>query len=388
MDLLKDVRVVEFSHMVMGPATGMILGDLGADVVKVEPPGGDKTRQLPGSGAGYFLMFNRNKKSIALDLRSADGIAIARDLIAGADVVIENFRTGAMDKLGLGPDDARALNPRIIYHSCKGFLSGPYEHRTALDEVAQMMGGLAYMTGPSGRPLRAGSSVIDIAGAMFGVIGILAALHRRDREGEGAQVTSALYETVAFLVGQHMAQQAVTGKPAPPMPERTSAWAVYDVFDARDGQIFVGVVSDGQWRAFCEAFGLDDWCRDEALSTNSGRVAHRDTIIPRVRSLFATESVGGLSEKLEASGLPHAPIRRPEDLTEDPHLSAGGLVDLTLPDTGMDVRLPNLPIELNSERATVRRDVPAAGRDAAEILDALGYDAKRRAALIEQGIVG
>ena len=169
---LEGVRVLEFSRMVMGPTVGVVLADLGAEVIKVEPLGGDKTRDLPGSGAGYFAMYNRNKRSITVDLKSAEGIEVVRGLLAISDVMIENFRHGALDKLGLGYDSVHEINPGIIYQSCKGFLSGPYEHRTALDEVAQMMGGLAYMTGPSGRPLRAGASVIDVSGALFGVSGI------------------------------------------------------------------------------------------------------------------------------------------------------------------------------------------------------------------------
>lgn len=388
MDALSDIRVVEFSHMVMGPTCGMILGDLGAEVIKVEPLGGDKTRKLPGSGAGYFAMFNRNKKSITLDLKSDEGREIAQKLIASADVVTENFRKGALDKLGLGPEDAKRLNPDVIYQSSKGFLSGPYEDRTALDEVAQMMGGLAYMTGPSGRPLRAGSSVIDITGAMFAVIGILAALHKRGRGGGGAHVTSALYETTAFLVGQHIAQFAVTGTPAPPMPERISAWAVYDVFDASDAQIFVGVVSDGQWQNFCRAFDLPEWGANAEMATNAGRVKHRETIIPHLRALFSSMTIDDLSAKLEATGLPFAPIRKPEDLPDDPHLKAGGLTEVTLPDTGQVVALPTLPIETDGARPALRRDLPKPGADTDAVLADLGYDNAARAALREKGILG
>ncbi|MGR3503988.1 CaiB/BaiF CoA transferase family protein [Pseudaestuariivita sp.] len=380
MNLLGGVRVIEFSHMVMGPTAGMILADLGAEVIKVEPPGGDKTRDLPGSGAGYFAMFNRNKRSIVLDMKSEAGKQAACDLIRGADVVIENFRPGAMERLGLGPADAKALNPQIIYHSCKGFLSGPYEERTALDEVAQMMGGLAYMTGPTGRPLRAGASVIDIIGAMFGVIGILGALHRKGRTGEGAHVASALYEATAFLVGQHMAQHAVTGQPAPPMPERISAWAVYDVFEAADGQIFVGVVSDGQWQAFCAAFGFDAWGADPAMASNKGRVAKRDQIIPALRSVFGAMTTAALEARLGEVGLPFAPIRRPEDLAGDVHLKANGLVDLTLPDTGEIVSLPALPIEVDGRRAEVRRDLARPGQHTEGVLRDLARAAEASAA--------
>ncbi|WP_336962738.1 CaiB/BaiF CoA-transferase family protein [Sphingobium aquiterrae] len=367
---LAGIRVVEFSHMVMGPSVGVILADLGADVVKVEPVGGDQTRKLLGSGAGYFPMFNRNKRSICLDLKSDRGLAVARKLAGRADILIENFRPGTLARLGLGYDALFADNPRLIYCSAKGFLNGPYEHRTALDEVTQMMGGLAYMTGPPGRPLRAGSSVVDITGGMFGVIGILAALERRHRTGKGGKVKCALYETTAFLVGQHMAQKAVTGDAAQPMPVRISAWAIYDVFEtAREGeQLFVGVVSDGQWRQFCNAFGLNALGDNPDYAHNNQRVLARDAILPIVSALFVSMVREDLVAKLESLGLPFAPIVRPDELFDDPHLTAsGGLIDVTIPG-GERTRLPGLPIELDGQRMGLRHDIPAVDQDAEAIL--------------------
>lgn len=368
---LHGLKVVEFTHMVMGPSAGLILADLGADVVRVEPPGGDQTRRLLGSGAGYFPMYNRNKRSVCLDLKATEDLAAARALVAGADVLIENFRAGTMDKLGLGYGALKVENPGLIYCSAKGFLSGPYEQRTALDEVAQMMGGLAYMTGPPGRPLRAGASVIDVTGGMFGVIGILAALEQRRRTGVGQQVNCSLYETTAFLVGQHMAQKAVTGVAAQPMPARISAWAIYDVFETADGaSVFVGVVSDAQWRAFCKAFGLA-LGDDEGLAANNARVQARERILPEVRALFASFTQAELMARLETVGLPFAPVARPEDLFDDPHLNAGGLVELTLPD-GRRTALPALPLEMNGQRLGLTRDPPAPGAHTAEVLAELG----------------
>ena len=371
---LAGLKVVEFSHMVMGPSIGLILGDLGADVIKVEPIGGDQTRRLLGSGAGYFPMFNRNKRSLCLDLKQPEGLAVARTLAEGADILIENFRPGTLERLGLGHDALAETNPRLIYCSAKGFLAGPYAHRTALDEVTQMMGGLAYMTGPPGRPLRAGTSVVDIAGGMFGVIGILAALERRHRTGVGGEVKCSLYETTAFLVGQHMAQKAVTGEAAQPMPVRISAWAIYDVFEtAREGeQLFVGVVSDGQWATFCEAFGLDELGSNPEYARNNQRVLMRDAILPRVRALFASMPRDALVARLEELGLPFAPILRPDELFDDPHLTAaGGLLDVTIPG-GTPTRLPALPIEFDGARAPLRHDIPEIDRDGADILRELG----------------
>ena len=299
---LEGLRVLEFSHMVMGPVVGAILVDLGAEVVKLEPLLGDSTRELQGSGAGYFPMYNRNKRSLSLDLKNPRGLDLARRLAARSDVLIENFRPGVMEGLGLSYEDLRVDNPRLIYCSLKGFLAGPYENRTALDEVAQMMGGLAYMTGPPGRPLRAGASVVDVTGGMFGVIGILAALQQRHVTGVGQKISSALFETTVYLVGQHMAQKAVTGQAAKPMPVRVSAWAIYDVFEVADGeQVFIGVVSDAQWRSFCGAFGFSALGADPALSSNRQRVAAREQFLPEVRRGLSALDKADLLERLESA---------------------------------------------------------------------------------------
>jgi crotonobetainyl-CoA:carnitine CoA-transferase CaiB-like acyl-CoA transferase len=380
---LAGLRVVEFSHMVMGPSCGLVLADLGADVIKVEPAGsGDNTRRLVGAGAGFFVTFNRNKRSVALDLKSERGIAFAKRLIATADVVTENFRPGALDALGLGYDALSAAQPRLIYASLKGFLAGPYEHRTALDEVVQMMGGLAYMTGPPGRPLRAGSSVNDIMGGMFAVIGILAALQERQRTGRGQLIKSGLFENNIYLVAQHMMQFAVTGKPAAPMPNRISAWAVYDVFDTADGsQVFVGVVSDTQWAIFCDRFDLPDLKSDPDLASNSARVLARGRFIPRLRALFGGLTRAAIVAACEEIGLPYAPIQRPEDLFEDPHLAhPGAMLTITLPD-GRRTPVPALPLEFDGKRPGLRQDVPRVGEHGDEIARELGLDAGERAAL-------
>jgi crotonobetainyl-CoA:carnitine CoA-transferase CaiB-like acyl-CoA transferase len=385
---LEGIRVVEFSHMVMGPSCGLVLGDLGADVVKVEPIEGDNTRRLTGSGAGFFPAFNRNKRSLAVDLKSEEGLALAKRLVASADVVTENFRPGALDRMGLGYDALGASNPGLVYCSLKGFLAGPYESRTALDEVVQMMGGLAYMTGPPGRPLRAGSSVNDIMGGMFADIGIMAALMERARTGRGQLVKSSLFENNLYLVAQHMMQFAVTGTPAAPMPNRLAAWAVYDVFETGDGQqIFIGIVSDTQWRAFCERFGLPDLVSDPALATNPQRVKARDTFMPRLRALFGSMPRAALAEAVETIGLPFAPIMRPEDLFDDPHLQhPGAMVPVTLPD-GRSSRVPALPLEMDGRRLGLRLDIPRPGQQSAAIAAELGYSPDEIARLAETGVI-
>jgi crotonobetainyl-CoA:carnitine CoA-transferase CaiB-like acyl-CoA transferase len=387
---LEGIRVVEFSHMVMGPSCGLVLGDLGADVIKVEPVGeGDNTRRLPGSGAGFFQAFNRNKRSLALDVKSPKGLAFARRLIGSADVLIENFRPGVLDRLGLGYEALRPENPGLIYCSLKGFLSGPYENRAALDEVVQMMGGLAYMTGPPGRPLRAGASVNDIMGGMFAVIGILAALQERQRTGRGQLVRSALFENNAFLVSPHMAQFAVTGQAAAPMPARISAWGIYDVFDTGDGQqIFIAVVTDTQWRAFCEAFGRPGLLADAALATNPLRVAARDRLLPDLRELFKTITGAEISRICAASNIGFAPIRRPDELLDDPHLACpGAMIEVALPQGG-STPIPALPIEMDGQRLKKRLDIPRVGEHSAAIADELGCAPALIAELIAEGVLG
>ena len=374
--------------MVMGPAVGAILGDLGAEVIKIEPISGDKTRVLKKSGSGYFLTYNRNKRSLAMDIKKEEGKKIVRSLIRKSDVFIENFRPGAMDKLGFSYEEFSKLNSELIYCSAKGFLKGPYEHRTALDEVAQMMGGLAYMTGPPGRPLRAGSSVIDIMGGMFGAIAILAALQERQTTKKGQKVTSALYENVVYLMGQHMAQTATTGSPPPPMSVRVAAWAVYDIFDTKDGeQIFIGVVSDTQWKLFCESFGLDDYANDKSMDLNKGRVEKRDVIIPRLQELFRTFTKNDLMKKLDSTGLPFAPISKPEDLFDDVHLNeSGGLLDIEIP-TGGKTKLPAMPINMDDRRFDVHTPVPKVGEHSIKILEELGMDEDEIKGLFDQEVV-
>jgi crotonobetainyl-CoA:carnitine CoA-transferase CaiB-like acyl-CoA transferase len=375
---LAGLRVVEFTHMVMGPTCGMVLADMGAEVIKVEPIDGDRTRHLLGAGAGFFPMFNRNKKSIALDLRSAEGAEIARRLCATADVVAENFKPNTMNKYGLDYASLSKDNPRLIYIGMKGFLPGPYEHRTALDEVVQMMGGLAYMTGRPGDPLRAGTSVNDIMGGMFGAIGALGALVQRGITGRGQEVQSALFENNVFLVGQHMLQYAITGQPAAPMPDRISAWAVYDVFTVKGGeQIFLAAVSDAQWKVFCNALGFQDLLDDPAYVTNNDRVRQRPRLLPVLRERLAAWSAAELADIFERHGLPFAPIRKPEELFDDPHLLAtGGLADVRLtdgPKAGEIAKATLCPITMEGHRLGVRLHPPRMGEHTEELLRGLGY---------------
>jgi crotonobetainyl-CoA:carnitine CoA-transferase CaiB-like acyl-CoA transferase len=389
---LAGLRVVEFTHMVMGPTCGMVLADMGAEVIKVEPIDGDRTRRLLGAGAGFFPMFNRNKKSIAIDLHDPAGADAARRLASSADVVAENFKPGTMGKYGLDYAALSAVNPRLIYVSHKGFLPGPYEHRTALDEVVQMMGGLAYMTGRPGDPLRAGTSVNDIMGGLFGAIGALGALIQRDITGRGMEVQSALFENNVFLMGQHMLQFAMTGKHPAPMPARDNPWAVYDVFTVKDGeQIFLCAVSDAQWVTFCDVLGFADLKADAGLATNNQRVSVRPALLDTLRKRLADRSAIDLAALFEKAGLPFAPIRRPEDLYDDPHLEAtGGLADVRLPDgdkAGTTVKTTLFPITMQGRRLGVRMHPPKCGEHTRELLASIGYRPDEVDALIARAAV-
>ena len=386
---LAGIKVLDFGHTVMGPSCSLILADLGADVLRIEPsPEGDPTRRLKGFGTGYFGYFNRNKRSLAVDLKSAEGLDIIRRLIGEADVLVENFGPGTMERLGLDYAAAAALNPRLIYASLKGFLPGPYENRLALDEVVQMMSGLAYMTGPSGRPLRAGTSVIDITGGMFAVIGIQAALRVREATQQGQLVESALYETAVFLMGQHLCYAAQSDAPVPPMPERVSAWAVYEIFTVRDGrQIFVGITTDAHWRRFCAATGRDDLAADPSLAANGDRITARPRLLPILKALFAPMTVEEVSALCEQARIPFAAISRPEDLFSDPHLNATGFLLPTELPSGITTSLPRLPIRIGGETSTLRSHPPAIGQHSRATLAELGLDAATIQRLVERGIV-
>ena len=385
---LSGVRILELGHTVMGPSSSMVLADLGADVIKVEPPEGDRTRANVGFGSALFPVFNRNKRSLCIDLKHESGKAVFDKVVAGADALLENFAPGTMDRLGLGYSALSQKHPRLVYCSLKGFLSGPYEKRAALDEIVQFMGGLAYMTGPTGRPLRAGSSVVDIMGGMFGALGIMAALRERERTGRGQLVESSLFESTAFLVAQHMGQQALTGKAPPPMPEKASSWAVYDPFTTADGRtVFVGITSDNHWRSFCTGFGVEEMLADPDLKSNPQRARQRAKIMPVVTAKFGAETQDTLCAKLERLNIPFGPLATPGDLFEDRHLNESGrMLDVLLP-TGKRAKIPGLPLDMDGRKTEIRHQPPHVGEHTWEVLEEAGYTGDEIEELVEQGIV-
>ena len=387
---LEGIKVLAFTHAVMGPSAGLVLADLGAEVIHIEPPAGDMTRRLKGFGIGYFSFFNRNKKCLAVDLKAAEGRKIIIKLVEKADVLIENFGPGTMDRLGYDYDSLSKLNPGLIYCSLKGFLPGPYEKRVAMDEVVQMMGGLAFMTGPPGQPLRAGTSIIDISGGMFGALGIITALYDREKTGKGTFIKSALFETTAFIMGQHMAYAAMTEGPVPPMPARVSAWSVYRLFETKDGdQVFIGIISEKHWQQFCEAFDRMDWFEDERLKTNNDRIAQRDWFLPEVENMIKQYTKQEVIDICDKAGICFAPIARPEDLFDDPQLNQGdfGLMETTFP-SGEKTKMPRLPVQIGDYDLGKRSDPPAViGANTREVLESIGYTSELIRELADKKII-
>ncbi|MCL4272967.1 MAG: CoA transferase [Anaerolineales bacterium] len=388
LNTLRGLRVLEFSHAVLGPACGLILADLGAEVIRIEPPDGDPTRKLKGFGTGYYPFFNRNKKSLAVDIKSKQGQEIIFKLLESTDVLIENFGPGTMDRLGFGYEALASRYPTLVYCSLKGFLPGPYSSRLALDEVVQMMSGLAYMTGPVGQPLRMGASVVDVTTGMMGALAVLAALRERDATGKGQLVKSALFETAAFLMGHHMAYAVVTKEPVPPMPARVSAWAIYRTFKTADDElVFIGVTSDKQWSRFCEVFERHDWLADERLATNNGRIDQREWFIPQVAEMICKHPKSEVLRRCETAELPFSPIAKPEDLFTDEQLVHGGsLLETTLPN-GDVTQLPRLPFLLDGEGSGIESSPPKIGEHSQEVLASVGLGLEQIEELIGKGIV-
>jgi crotonobetainyl-CoA:carnitine CoA-transferase CaiB-like acyl-CoA transferase len=378
---LDGIRVVEMTHMIMGPSCGMFLGLLGAEVIKVEPPAGDKTRHLTGMGSPFFPLFNRGKKSVQLDTATEAGRLALDRLLATADVFVDNFRDESLAKMGADPAVLRRRYPRLILASHKGFLKGPYQERTAMDEVVQMMTGLAYMTGPSGRPLRVGSSANDIMGGLFGAFAVVAAIMERQSTGKGRDLRVGLFENCLLLVAQHMVQFELEGVNPPPMPERTFSWPVYDIFTTQDGrQLFVSAVTEGQWATVCDILGLQRLKADPRLQTKMDTINARSWTLPLITEAIAARTYDALVAEFEAKGISFSPIAKPGDMFEHPHvMRPGGLATSRLPD-GRTFRAPALPFDVDGQMMTGGGDLPAVGQHTDAVLGSLGLSAAEIAA--------
>ncbi|KIX13083.1 CaiB/BaiF CoA transferase family protein [Dethiosulfatarculus sandiegensis] len=386
---LAGIKVLEMTHTVMGPTAGLILADLGASVLKIEKtPKGDDTRHLKGFGAGFFPYFNRNKASLCLDLKSEKGADVLNQLVKQADVLIENFGPGTIERLGFGYDKVKKINPKLIFCSLKGFMPGPYEKRLALDEVVQMMGGLAYMTGPKGRPLRAGASVTDILGGTFGAVGILAALREREKTGFGQLVKATLFESIALLMAQHMGVTALTGQDPPPMPERGRTWSVYDLFSTSDNeQVFIGITSDRHWKRFCETFGFDDFLNDPSLGSNQLRVENRDKFLPELKNRLGSLTKSQIMTFAQKAVIPFAQVSKPGDLFDDPHLNDSGWLMKTELPNGQQAKFPKLPLKIGEHDLGLYKNPPKLGQGGKEWLLNSGFSAKAIDELISDQVL-
>ena len=391
---LKGVRVLELSHIVAGPSAGLILGDLGADVVKIEHPSVGDTARSNSSNGATFLTYNRNKRYLALDLKGAKGREVFERLVKTSDVVLDNFAPDALNRLGLGYEWGCKVNPRIIYCSIKGFLPGPYSDRPFLDELAQMAGGLAYLTGLKDQPMRAGASITDIGAASYGVMGILAALYRRQITGRGDYIESGLYETIVFWISQYVTRAQLTGTNPPARGSRSSGmgqamgWGVYQLFATSGGRkIFIAVTANRHWKALCDVLGFGDWKNAAEFGSNKKRSAEKVRIAERITEVVKLCDFDDLSDRLYKAGVPFAPVNTPLDLLEEKHLKEGDRwMPVRIP--GRDLKVPKIPFAmLTTEDFSVRENPGPLGEHTDSILSELGYSDSEIEALKTSDVV-
>jgi crotonobetainyl-CoA:carnitine CoA-transferase CaiB-like acyl-CoA transferase len=370
---LQGIRVLELGQVISGPAVGLFLADLGADVTAVENPRADAfQRERP-----TLAFLRRNKRNIAIDLRMSDGRELFLDLAKKSDIVVENYGPGTVERLGIDYKTVSTLNKRVIYCSIKGFLPGPYGNRKAADEVVQMMGGLAFMTGLPGRPMRAGASVTDLGAASFGTIAILAALIQRETTGEGQHIQAGLYETVVFWMSQHLALLGVTGEAPEPVTvvgvSDRLGWPIYDVFRTADEKlVFLGLLNDKHWTSFCAELELHSLASDPKLQTNEQRLEQRPSLVGRLREIIGTYRSSDLLSRLERIDVVFAPVHSPADLVSDEHLLASRQL-LETEFMGSRFLLPMLPVRTSEFSPSIRCQPRAFAQDTESYLRESGY---------------
>lgn len=391
---LAGIKVLELSHIVAGPSGGIILADMGAEVIKIEHPKvGDTARGMANQGTTFYA-FNRNKQFLALDMSKPRGKQVFEDLVKRSDVVLDNFAPGALQRMGLGYEWGRKVNKRIIYCSIKGFLPGPYQDRPFLDELAQMAGGLAYLTGLEGKPMRAGASITDIGAATYGVIGLLGALYRREQTGEGDNIEAGLYETIVFWISQYITSAQVKGQNPPSRGQRESGmganmgWGVYQLFATKDGkEVFIAVTGNRHWTGLCDALGYADWRDSAEFNNNRKRTLARPRIAERITASVKQLTYDEITERLYKGLVPYAPVNTPMDLIEERQMNEGNRwLHLNVP--GHKVKVPKLPFSMGAtEDFEVRHDPGALGANTDDILTELGYSTQAIQALKQESIV-
>lgn len=398
---LKDLRILDLTRALAGPFCTMMLGDLGADVIKVERPGsGDDSRgwgppfvgepygPYPGESA-YFIAANRNKRSITVDLKDPAGQEIVRRLAAASDVLVENFVTGTMDRLGLGYDDLRTVNGRLVYCSISGYgRTGPYAERPGYDFIIQAEGGMMSITGPAeGPPSRVGIPIVDITAGMFAATAILAALRARDMSGEGQLVDVSLLDTQAALLTNVASNYLVGGAPPRRYGNAHPNLAPYEAFRARDRWFALAAANERQWALLCDVIGRPELRDDPRFATNSQRVSNRQELLTVLNEVFAAQDAAHWLAALERAGLPCGPINTVEDVFAHPQAGPRQMVLEAEHPTAGTVRMAGFPYKLSGTPAAVRRPPPRLGEHTDEVLRELSYSAAEIAALREGAVI-
>ena len=391
---LHDLLVIDLTRALAGPYCTLMLGDMGARVIKVETPaGGDDTRgwgpPFLGGESTYFMGVNRNKESLTLNLKDPRGREILHHLVARADVLVENFRPGIMDRLGFGYAAVHERYPRLVYASISGFgQDGPYRERTAYDLILQGMGGLMGMTGEEGGPpVKVGVAITDICAGMFAAFAILAALRVRDRAGQGQWIDAGMLDGQLAWLTYQAGFYFATGENPRRLGSAHPSIVPYQAFRTADGYINVAVGSEGIWERFCAALGREDFAADPRFRTNPDRVAHRDALLPELDGIFAAQPTARWRDVLDAAGVPNGPIYLLSELFADPQVQHRGLVvEMEHPAAGR-IRQTGLPVRLSETPGSIRTPPPRLGEHTDAILRELGHEAQAVETLRRDGVV-
>jgi CoA:oxalate CoA-transferase len=383
-----NLVVLDLTRVLAGPYAAMMLADYGADVIKIEAPEtGDDSRAFGpfiGQESAYFMSLNRGKRSMTLNLKVPDAVALFKDMVGKADVLLENYRPGTMEKFGLGYDVLKQLNPRLIYASCSGFgQTGPYMKQPAYDVIVQGMGGLMSITGhEGGEPTKAGASIGDIAAGLFTMIGVATALYARDRTGHGQMVDVAMLDCQVAILENAIARYVTSGVVPVPVGNRHSSITPFDAFKAQDGYVIIAVGNDKLWSGFCRLVGRPELADDERFQTNNARTRNQQQLKSILNQIFLSSTVEHWIKALNGAGIPCGPINTVAQLLRDPQIEAREmLVDIEHPVAGR-LRMPGLPIKFSETPGEVSRPAPLLGQHTSEILaELLGLDAERVAAL-------
>lgn len=380
----RDLKIIDLTRILSGPFCTMYFADLGADVIKIEPPNGDDTRTwgppFIGTESSYFLSVNRNKRSIVLDLKTDEGKAVLKTLIADADIMVENFRPGTLDKLGFGFEMLKKLNPRIILASISGFgQTGPYKDEPGYDVIAQGMGGLMSVTGlPDSPPVKPGFSLADVGAGMWGIIGILTALHNRDRQNEAQWVDVSLLETMigfqTYVAGNYFA----SGKNPLPLGNAHPNICPYQAFPASDGYFNLAIGNDSLWRTFCQGIAMPQWIEDERFKTNPDRVRNREELVCLLEDKFLEKPVQEWVATLRALKIPCGPINRMSDLYADPYVIERDMLFKLSHKTVGEISQTGIPVKFLNEQNKSRNmsAPPLLGEHTSDILKELGLPLK------------